>query len=160
MNFKKQNGHMVDILFVIALFCVFAISALMLVTIGARVYQSTVENMDVNYTSRTSYAYLTEKFRQNDIYDSISIGEFGDSEALILSQSIDEVTYHTYLYLYDGYLTELFTKANSTVGLDAGQKILPLNDFILEESKEGLFEFRLVNENDVETILYLSSHCN
>ena len=160
MNFKKQNGHMVDILFVIALFCVFAISALLLVTIGADVYQSTVENMNENYTSRTSYAYLTEKFRQNDIYDSITIGEFEDSEVLILSQSINDITYHTYLYHYDGYLTELFTKADSTVGLDAGQKILPLKGFALDEPEDGFFEFQLVNDNDTKTTLYLSTHCN
>ena len=160
MNFKKQNGHMVDILFVIALFCVFAISALMLVTIGASVYQNTVENMDVNYTSRTSYAYLTEKFRQNDLYDSISVGEFGGQDAVILSQTIDEVTYHTYLYLYNGYLTELFTKADNDLGAQAGQKILPLKDFTLEELEEGLFEFHLINESNLETTLYLSSHCN
>mgnify|MGYP000296636721 CR=1 FL=1 len=46
MNDKTQEKHfIVDILFVLALFGVFAVSALSLVTIGADVYQHTVEDM-------------------------------------------------------------------------------------------------------------------
>ena len=49
-NHQKQEKHfIVDILFVLALFGVFAVSALALVTIGADVYQHTVEDMGVNY---------------------------------------------------------------------------------------------------------------
>ena len=48
MNHKTQEKHfIVDILFVLALFGVFAVSALALVTIGADVYQHTVEDMSV-----------------------------------------------------------------------------------------------------------------
>ena len=44
MNNRNQEKHfIVDILFVLALFGVFAVSALALVTIGADVYQHTVE---------------------------------------------------------------------------------------------------------------------
>ena len=57
--------------FVLALFGVFAVSALALVTIGADVYQHTVEDMGVNYESRTAVSYIMEKVRQNDTADSI-----------------------------------------------------------------------------------------
>ena len=65
-NHQKQEKHfIVDILFVLALFGVFAVSALALVTIGADVYQHTVEDMGVNYESRTAVSYIMEKVRQN-----------------------------------------------------------------------------------------------
>ena len=57
MHFKNENRHMVDVLFVLSLFCVFAFSALMLVIIGADVYKKTAAHMDTNYASRISYAY-------------------------------------------------------------------------------------------------------
>lgn len=50
-----------DILFVLALFGVFAVSALSLVTIGADVYQHTVEDMSVNYDSRTAVSILWKR---------------------------------------------------------------------------------------------------
>ena len=37
--FGAQKGHVVDFLFTLALFCVFAASALMVVVIGANVYR-------------------------------------------------------------------------------------------------------------------------
>ena len=74
MNDKTQEKHfIVDILFVLALFGVFAVSALSLVTIGADVYQHTVEDMSVNYDSRTAVSYIMEKVRQSDTADSISL---------------------------------------------------------------------------------------
>ena len=63
--FGAQKGHVVDFLFTLALFCVFAASALMVVVIGANVYRQTVRGMDSNYDSRTSLTYLTEKV---DVY--------------------------------------------------------------------------------------------
>ena len=52
MNQRNENKHMVDVLFVIILFCVFAVSALILVMIGANVYKKTVNDMDSNFNSR------------------------------------------------------------------------------------------------------------
>ena len=61
MNNKNQEKHfIVDILFVLALFGVFAVSALALVTIGADVYQHTVEDISISVTSP---ARLCTRFR-------------------------------------------------------------------------------------------------
>lgn len=84
--FGAQKGHVVDFLFTLALFCVFAASALMVVVIGANVYRQTVRGMDSNYDSRTSLTYLTEKVRQNDAANAVTIRSVGDSPALVLSQ--------------------------------------------------------------------------
>ena len=71
-NHQKQEKHfIVDILFVLALFGVFAVSALALVTIGADVYQHTVEDMGVNYESRTAVSYIMEKVRKPTVLTSI-----------------------------------------------------------------------------------------
>ena len=51
---KQEHSFIVDVLFVLALFGVFAISALVLVTIGADVYQHTVQDMSANYEPRTA----------------------------------------------------------------------------------------------------------
>ena len=87
-QFGIQKGHVVDFLFTLALFCVFAASALMVVIIGANVYRQTVDRMNGNYDSRTSLTYLTEKIRQNDAADAVKISSVGESPALVLSQRV------------------------------------------------------------------------
>ncbi|MCH5270253.1 MAG: DUF4860 domain-containing protein [Lachnospiraceae bacterium] len=152
-----NNRHVVDVLFVLALFGVFAASALLLVTIGASVYKQTVSNMDQSFTDRTSYSYLVEKIHQNDIYDAIEIGELEGSPALVLTQRLGEEEYCTYLYLYEGYLMELFTRKNSFAGTDlrpAGQNIMPLDGFHLEAPAAGLIKITIDTGNGSPITLY------
>lgn len=160
MNSKQEKRHIVDVLFVLALFCVFAISALMLVSIGASVYQKTVNDMDYNYNSRTAFSYITEKIRQNDIADGVAIGTLQDRPSLILAQEIDGAIYETYLYEYDGYLTELFIRSGQDLGRDilkAGHPLIPLKKYELTEVKPSLYRFLLVTEDAQTMTLYIST---
>ena len=160
MNHKEEKRHVVDVLFVLALFCVFAISALMLVTIGANVYQKTVNNMDTNYSSRTAFSYVTEKIRQNDETQTISIGTLEGRPAIILTQEIDDRQFNTYLYEYEGYLTELFTSADLNLGgdiLKAGHQLIPLKDFVITEINPSLYRFILSTTKEQSVSLYIST---
>ena len=110
-NHQKQEKHfIVDILFVLALFGVFAVSALALVTIGADVYQHTVEDMGVNYESRTAVSYIMEKVRQNDTADSIFLTDLENVPALCMLSEIDEETYCPYLYKRTFYAGRSFPR--------------------------------------------------
>lgn len=161
MNTKQEKNHIVDVLFVLALFVVFTLSALVLVILGASVYRQTVSYMDENYTARTAYSYLTEKVRQNDLYDSISIGELEGTPALVLAQEINGTHYATYLYLHEGSLRELFMRQGSDIGSDplaAGQEILPLLDWDLQNANEHLLHIELTLEDNTQKELYISLH--
>ena len=98
MPIKQEKRHIVDILFVLALFGVFAFSALILVILGADVYKSTVSSMSQNFESRTACSYITEKIRQNDVYDSVYIDDFEGTKALVFTQDIYGSQYGTYIY--------------------------------------------------------------
>lgn len=160
MNPKPENRHIVDVLFVLALFCVFAISALMLVMLGANVYQKTVNDMNHNYNSRTAFSYITEKIRQNDTSSAVSVGTLNGKPAILLSQEADGKLFTTYLYEYDGYLTELFTGAESNLGddiLKAGHPLIPIKDFTLTEVKPSLYRIVLTAEDAENLTLYIST---
>ena len=156
-----SNRHIVDVLFVLALFGVFAACALMLVTIGANVYKKTVANMNDNFTERTAYSYVMEKIRQNDSSDVISIGEIAGVPALTFTRSAGEEEFCTYLYLHEGYLKELFIRKDSFSGTDilsAGQDIMPLASFTMEETEDGLIKLILDTGSGEPIILYAAPH--
>lgn len=142
----KQKKHTVDILFVIILFGVFAISALMLVIMGSSVYSKTVDSMEFNYKDRTSYAYITEKFRQNDRINSISTQTINDNSCFVFSEEIGSEIYNTYLYIHEGCLKELFTKEETSLPLKAGNIILEATS--LEIVKIDTQTFRCIIEED------------
>lgn len=160
---KQEKHFIVDILFVLALFGVFAVSALALVTIGADVYQHTVEDMGVNYESRTAVSYIMEKVRQNDTADSISLTTLENTPALCMRSRIDEDNYSTYLYLYDGHLKELFMREGTSLGgqvLPAGTDIMELQELALSYAADDLIQVFLRTASGEAHTFYIHVHCN
>ena len=64
LRLDNRRSTKIDGVFVIALFTMFAVTAFLLILIGAKQYQRTADTMDANYESRTISSYLTEKIRQ------------------------------------------------------------------------------------------------
>lgn len=141
MRFRTKHRHMIDLLFPVALFFVFALSALTVLLIAARIYQSTTEHSSLNYTSRTSLSYISEKLHQSDQAGAVSLGTFDGCDALIIQQTHDDNTYYTYIYSYDNRLRELFVKAGVDASASSGREILEVQDFSMEELSEGLLKF-------------------
>lgn len=162
MNTEREKRHIVDILFVLALFLVFTLSTLTLVLFGANIYQNTVNSMEDNYNARTVCSYISGKFRSNDSAGDISIGSIDGQPSLILNQEINDASYRTYIYEYDGYLRELFVSDSVTLGaevLNAGNKLCPIDKFEVSECNEGLNPVKItvsLPDGDIESI-YLSS---
>ena len=162
MNTEREKKHIVDILFVLALFLVFTLSTLTLVLFGANIYQNTVNSMEDNYNARTVCSYISGKFRSNDSAGDISIGSIDGQPSLILNQEINDASYRTYIYEYDGYLRELFVSDSVTLGaevLNAGNKLCPIDKFEVSECNEGLNPVKItvsLPDGDIESI-YLSS---
>lgn len=154
MDFRRER-HVVDLLFVIALMFLFAFSAIMLIALGADVYQKNVDTMQINYDRRTASAYLIQKVRQSDESGSISIGELKGSKALVLTNTVGERDYSTWLYLYDGMLCEQLMRSDMTPMPQAGQKILPLAGFDASFASDDLLMMQLELENGEEESFFV-----
>ena len=161
MQPKQEKRHIVDILFVLALFAVFALSALILVVLGANIYKSTVSSMSRNFEARTACSYISEKVRQNDVYDSIYIDKLEGCEALVFSKDVYGSVYATYIYFHDGELKELFMRVGSNIGsapLEAGTSIMELLDFHLEYVNNNLLAITLVTAEGETKTVYTALH--
>ena len=160
MRKKIENRHMVDVLFVLTLFCLFVISSMLLIVLGANIYKKTIDNMDTHFNKATSISYITEKVRQSDIYGKVQAGQFCGEDALIIQEEYNDKIYFTYLYSYDGYLKELFTLKDSALSLDSGQDIIPLNDFKIKTLSYNLYRIILTDKNNHTVCMTINSKCN
>jgi len=156
MNFKKREKSVVDILFLLALFCAFLISALFIVLFGARIYKSIAADMQKNYTKRTSLSYVTEKIRQHDAIGSIDIQITDNQPVLVLTQNLLGTDYKTYLFSYDGYLKEFTAKDDYELDLQNGQKLIEIKDFYAEEVNPSLYHFIITDTFDENVDFYIS----
>lgn len=146
MRFRIKQKHMIDFLFPVALFFVFALSALTVILLATRIYQSTTRNSSLNDTSRTSLSYIAEKIHQQDTGGDIFLGAFDGCDALVLRQEKDHTAYCTYIYSYQNELKEIFLKDGAAASASTGQTILKVQDFSMEQIKDGLFSFHCTDE--------------
>ena len=148
MRFHTQRKHMIDFLFSVALFFVFALSALTLILLSARIYQSTTENSSLQYTARTGLAYISEKIHQTDGGGSIYLDNFDGCDALVMEQTYGEDTYLTYIYASGQNLKELFIRKGVEATAEDGRTILEIRDFSMEQIADNLFRFNCTDRKN------------
>ncbi len=144
---SKQKKHTLDMIFALSLFTVFAVTALLLVYSGTRVYENIAQHMESEFTSRTAISYIRKQINQNNIAGAISLGEIEGSEALVIKETLPEGEFVRYIYFHEGYLCELFTKADIVPTKVAGQEVLEISG--LDIKKQGnLYEFTVLDNNN------------
>ncbi len=134
---------MIDILFTLALFLVFAVLALMVVVLGANAYNDISRSGEENYNIRSSFVYLTEKIRQGDAQGSVAVTSLAGSDALVLTQEINNDNYQTWIYLAGGKLNEIFIREGTAFTPESGQEIMDLSGFGIEVMGGRLFRLTL-----------------
>ncbi len=137
----RAQAHTTDLLFTIGLFCVFAAAAFILVMIGIRAYQSTVEHMQDTFSTRTAVSYVAEKLRQHDVSGSVELGQVEDFPALVLRDELDAGTYLTYIYSDGEQLFELTVREGTDVTASMGNAIMEVKDFTIADAGGGFYEF-------------------
>lgn len=157
MRQPTQKSHTADVLFTLALFCVFAVSALAVVLVGADVYKRTAAGMETSFTSRTAVSYVAQKVRQSDESGAVSLTQMGGETALRLSRRMENGDYFTYIYYYDGSLRELFCAADLTPSPEMGQPLLELDSFSIERAaQKGCLAFTATGADGETSRLILS----
>lgn len=120
------------------LFGVFALCSLMVILLGARLYNISSERMEDNSAARIGLSYISNKVRQQDYADSIEIERLGYVDALCLYQTINGEEYRTLIYWEDGYIRELFARTGLDIDLAAGLEIQPADWLSFKETDGGI----------------------
>ncbi|KMZ54496.1 DUF4860 domain-containing protein [Dorea sp. D27] len=156
MKFQTRQKHMIDLVFPIALFFVFAASSLAVLLLAANLYSSTTGQIQANDQNRTCLSYISEKIRQNDSGGAVSIRDIEGTECLSLRGNYNGVACTTYIYEYDGFLKELFLNDGVDILLKNGKTIMEINSLDMDKAGTGLFEFTSTDRNGDEDSLIIS----
>jgi hypothetical protein len=152
---NRMRTHSIDVVFVLVLFCTFAMSVLMVLMIGASTYNDVTDDMSENYESRTGVAYIAEKIRHFGEEGAVAVGTHNGTQTLELSQDIDGEHYTTYVYCIDGEIREYFTKTGSDFPLSAGEAIVEAEDFYAEMVTDNLVKVTCVTGDGTENYIML-----
>lgn len=156
MRFQTRKRHVIDLVFPIALFFVFAASSLVVLILAADIYASTTNRFQVNDESRTALSYISEKIRQNDTNGALSITTIEQTDCLALSQNFNGTPCTTYIYEYEGMLKELFIQDGILVSLQSGTDIMELSALSMEELEHHLYQFTATDQTGAKSSIIAS----
>jgi len=157
---EEKTAHIVDLFFAVTLFGVFAISAIMVVFMGIKIYETTVNDMSRNFTSRTAVSYIREKLRQSDMEGSVSI-ETVDGLTTIVIQSVnDDNIRKVYINSYAGYLREATVYSAQIPTRDNFVKLMELQSFTVRQVATGIYYVTVVDTKGETDFAYISTKCD
>lgn len=136
-----QKQHVVNLVFPIALFFVFAISALLVLLLAANLYHKNTDTVLQDDDRYAVLSYLSEKVIQNDVDGGISITTRDGVDCLTIASYYNETAYVTYIYEYEGMLKELFIRADADISFANGSDITACYGLQMEETTPGVFTF-------------------
>ncbi len=145
MNGKRKP--FLDTFFVFTLFFAYTLSSLLLSIMGANVYTNTVQVSQDNYDVRTSVLYLSQKVRQSEQIDAISIQQFNGADALVITETFGEYKFDTWIYIENGYLCEALLSEGISLISGAGQNIMPLSSMAFDLDDTGLLSMDVITES-------------
>ena len=156
VRLNRSNSRTIDTFFFFSLLALFAITSFLVIVIGARQYHSIADRMTENYETRTAASYLVEKFHQHDVSGSVSIVDLDGTPAISLSQIVNERSYFTYIYAYDGYLREITVSEDAMVTPASGQKIIEASSLTITACAGNLYCFTLTDTYGHTSPIYIS----
>ena len=156
MRFQTRSSHVIDLIFPIALFFVFAASSLSVLILAANIYASTTSRLAANDQNRTALAYISEKIRQNDTQGAVGLSVIDGTDCLTMSAVYNGTPCTTYIYEYEGMLKELFINDGVPVTLKDGKDIMEIASLSMEQLDERVYQFISVDSDGYESSLIAS----
>ena len=147
----KEQKHSIEVVFTMVTFLVYAMVLLMFVSLGATVYRSVTQQMELHQTQRTAENYLREKVRQNDRAGDVSIGEIEGVPALQISQTVGGKEYVTYIFAERGSLKELLVSAEKKAKMSDGTVLLSMEEVSFAEEQGCLTVTLQLDDNHSHT---------
>ncbi len=147
----KEQKHSIEVIFTMMTFLTYAMALLMFVSLGATVYRSVTQQMELHQTQRTAENYLREKVRQNDRAGDVSIGEIEGVPALQISQTVGGKEYVTYIFTEGGSLKELLVSAEKKAKMSDGTVLLSMEAVSFTEEQGCLTVTLQLDDNHSHT---------
>ncbi len=127
---KTEKGNGLQRAFSILLFTVFVVVDLLALAAGTSSYGSLTKMQATNDARITSLGPVISSVRANDAKGGVRrSSDAPEGEALVLTQSDDQGTYETRIYLYQGKIMQEFSLENAPYTPSKATELAPSSTF-------------------------------
>ena len=129
-------------MFVFLLLGIFAVFSTVMVLLGARAYQGTVNRTAAHNADRIAPAYLRSMVRAQDEAGVLRVEKAGGVQTVTLLSGEEGDAYVTRIYAYDGMLRELYSSMDYAFAPENGEAVCAADE-MTAALEDGLLRVRL-----------------
>lgn len=148
---KELQDRKMDTVSVIAVFCLFAVSLLLLLMLGGNAYKGIDKKSRDRHDKRVCLSYISTKVKNSDGAGKVYLNRFYGLPALYLEEEYDKITYQTIIYFYSGRVRELFSEAGLDLSPESGTPVFEAESLDFEAFNGGLIK---VTVNSDSLLIY------
>ena len=137
---KTTRMRQIDTIFVLIIFCVFAMSVLIVLSLSGNIYKNTVSLTQEKSDEHITLSFIWTKAKNGDALDAVYVDDFHGLPSLFLEEEYGEVTYLTTIYLYEGWIHELTYERGLELYPQDGVRIIRAESLELEQSESGFIK--------------------
>lgn len=142
--FRRPTSHSISTMFVFVLVGLFALTSLILMLIGTRVYRHVTEDAARNSDSQLVLTYLGNKVHTFDSSDGVLLANRDGLPVLCLSEIIEGEAYETDIYVYQGTLRERFMAAEDAFDPADGEALTEVTSLTFAMLSPNLLQATVV----------------
>ena len=149
MRRESSSARSVETVFVLMIFCAFALSVFLVLMLSGSTYQNMNEIAREGQNERIVLSYVRTKIRTLDSAGSVSVGNVGEASALLLREELYGRSFVTAIYFYDGWVRELFAEDGKDFLPQSGVPVIRADSLRFEVVGDGLIRA----STDLKTLL-------
>lgn len=156
----SPNSHTVSGVFVFLLIGLFAITSILLVLMGVRVYRSVTDAALGNTDYQLALSYLCNKVHAYDHEGGVAIGQEDGMQVLYLKESIDGDAYETRIYCYDNTIYEYFAAVGDAFDPEYGEALTQVDSMAFSAITPNLLQVDVTLPNGDQHVKHMALRSN
>lgn len=144
-----RQRNFFDIFFSLSLMSVFVLCSTLLLFFQIDQFQQQKASNEEQENNRLAQSYVTMNFHQRSETSNVSLQEIMGVDCLIINDDVDKTS--KLIYVYDGYLREIYQSQQANIDLAIGDKITTVKDMQIEKD-ENLYTIDMEFEHSSNQI--------
>lgn len=144
-----MNKSLSDLFFSLSLLVVFVICAISLLFYQIQGYEQLQASAELSEVQNLPVAYLRTVFHQRTQDEVIQKSMIDTTPCIRIENEKAQTT--TYIYVYDGYLRELYVSNTAQVNIEDGDALVPLKELQIDQ-QGTVFTFLLKDHEHSNTL--------
>lgn len=148
---RGEGGQNFGRVFTALLFALFILALLIAIMAGTGLYRALVEVRDQADTSRLATGLIANSVRAADSVDAVGRGQGPEGSSLVLTERLENGTFETRIYAYQGAIVEEYALADAAYTPDKASHIVDSERFSFDynsglltvETDDGMVEVAL-----------------